>query len=174
MDVGRPSRGSLEIEDNLLIFVLDIDQLRRVAGSCGAPSHDHCHNFACEVDLTDSDRVVLRDMVLGRERPATRHGAHVVGKISSGEDGDHAGRGLRLGHVDRCDLGVCDRAAHHAEEQHAGDGEIVGESSPTGEQALIFFAEPWAANLEGGLGRFFCDGHWRLPAAWRTAFTMFW
>ena len=82
MDVGRPSRRSLEIQDNLLIFVLDIDQLRRVAGSRGTPSYDHCNNFAGEVDLVDSDRVVLRDLVLGRERPATRHGAHIVGKIS--------------------------------------------------------------------------------------------
>ena len=57
VDVGRPSRGSCEIEDNLLIFVLDIDQLYRVAGSLGAPSHDHCHNFAREVDLLPRDRV---------------------------------------------------------------------------------------------------------------------
>src|SRR6188472_1898578 len=173
MDVRGPSRGSLKIEDNLLIFVLDIDQLDRVAGSLGAPSYDHRNNFACEVDLVDSDRVVLRDVVLGRERPATRHWAHIVGKISSGEYRNHTGCGLRLGHINRGDLRVRNRASHHAEEQHAGHGEIVGESSPTGNQPLILFAEPWLANLEGGLGRFLGDGHWRLPAACRTALTMF-
>ena len=54
--------------------------------------------------------------------------------------------------VDRGDLRVCDGAAHHAEEQHAGDGEIVGVSGPTGDQSLILFAEPCAADLEGGSG----------------------
>ena len=78
MDVRRPSRGSREIEGNRLILVLDIDQLRRISRSRGAPGYDDCHDLASEVDLLPSDRVVLRDMILGRELPP-----HGIGPTSS-------------------------------------------------------------------------------------------
>jgi hypothetical protein len=164
MDV-RPPGGRLDIEDDRQIFVLDIDQLDRVSGGCGISGHHDCHDLAGKVDLVDRDRVVVRDLVVGRERPGSGHRAHVIGKISSSEDRDHAGGTLGLVHIDRGDLGVRDRAAHHAKVEHAGDGDVVGVASPAGDQPLIFLAEPRSANLDCALRRLFGDRHRTLPAA---------
>ena len=79
-------------------------------------------------------------------------------------------------------VGVRERAAHHREVQHPGQGDVVGPAGAAGDQPLVLLAAPVAADLAAGGGRVLDGGHAVAPsvaavacsAAYCTALTMLW
>ncbi len=139
--LGARVEGAVRVHDRWQRFVLDVDQLERVAGRVPVPRDDERDLLALESDL------------VGRE-----HGLHIggqgrhPGKVARGKrlPGNHgldAGVRLRGSDVDRPDLGVRERAAQYRPVEHAGQGDIVDKDALAAQETCVLLARHWSVRL---------------------------
>ena len=168
---GAPAASALlGVDHRRQRLVVDVDEVQGVVGLVGG-LRDHDRDDVAHV----AHGVARHHGVLGHlqvgvgQEPRARHGLQVAGRVGSGVDGEHAGRGLRRGRVDALDAGVRVRAAQHDRVHHAGQLDVVGEGAGAGEQARILAAADGGTEDAGA--------HLAPPialAASCTERTMFW
>ena len=136
-----------QLERGRQLRVVDDDRFHRVARGRRTLGDDDRDAVAHEAHFAHRERVVLRVLHVGGDRPRARQRRlPVVEEVGAGEHGDDAGHracGLR---VDRADRRVGERAADDLHVERAGDREVVDEARLAGEEHGVFTPEPAGAD----------------------------
>ena len=170
--VLRPAR----VGDGVERLVLDLDQLRRIAGTLAGVGHDRDDRLAHVAHLADGQRIVLE--VRARHRRDLEERIGERGNLFARQRAVDARHLLRLRDVDRRDVRVCVRRAHEVDEAHAVPLDVVDEDAlPLHEPAVLLARDALALpDLRRclDLGRLGRDrGRRRHSDAALTASTMF-
>ena len=158
VDLGRALfRGILDVDHGFERLVFDRDQFGAVARLRFRFRDDERDAVADAAHFVgDQQRqeraVALRRAEILRHQVRGHAGELVGGDVGAGEDGEHAGRRLRLGNVDLLDAGVGMRRQHVDAEGHAGQHNVVDVAALANEEALVLDSAHRLSDSELGHG----------------------
>ena len=117
---GRPRVGH-----DLEGFILDLDERRRIGRRRGALAEHGRHRLPNVPDRPRGQDGVGDRGDLGIFQRIWGHGVDPAGQILRGHDGDDAGRSAGGFHIDLPQAGMPVCAAHHHEERHPGQHDVI-------------------------------------------------
>ncbi len=142
MHEGAVAHRVFELERRRQLRVVDDDRFHRVTRGGGTLGDDDRDAVAHEAHLAHRERVVLRVLHVGGDRPrAGQRGLPVFEQVRAGEHGDDAGHRARRLRVDRSDRRVGERAADDLDVERAGDRKVVDEARLAGEEHGVLTPE---------------------------------
>jgi hypothetical protein len=134
--------GVLEVDDGRQFLVVDHHAFEGVHGLLAGLGHDDRHRVTDVVHGAAGQRVVGRDLLVGRGGHGHRErSGPLPHQLLAGVDGDDAGGGLGGRGVDRTDARPGDRAADDRQPQCPGNGEVVDVLRFAGEDLGVLPAE---------------------------------
>ena len=143
MDLGRALLGGvLDVDHGFQRLVFDRDQFGGVARLRFRFRDDERDAVADAAHLVGDQQRQERAVALRRaeilRHQVRGHAGELVGSdVGAGEDGEHAGRRLRLRNVDLLDAGVGVRREHVDAEGHAGQHDVVDIAALAYQEALV-------------------------------------
>ena len=142
---GVRLEGGKRARDGLQHLVLDLDELRRLAGGMAGLGGDAREHVA-DVRRRLADRDELAPVLRQRSQAA------LAGNVACGQHGDHTRMRLRLGRVDPQDartrmVGEAQSAVDHPRLAKIGDERLVAQGELVGAVAQCALADPVAARL---------------------------
>ena len=124
------------IEDVGEGFVVDIDALGAVDRGPRIGCQHHRHRLAHVVNAIACEWSPRWGVVGSR----AGNQWHPLRRLGSGEDADNIRNSACVSQVDRCDVSVCEGAAHERGMDHVGHGDVVYVTAPTRQDSGILLA----------------------------------